>query len=321
MKPFRVPLPNLQITFYGRLQEIRKNYLIDALLRTVADSEIHEIDLDLNRFVASRSLRKVAGWGLRGEILFPVPCLLSKQPKLLGYYRLLLGFSQKQFYGKEFGFGLFRAMEDRGSLSNRLSTELPPFCETLCKSAEMLAEGLDELSERSVHELTLLTLGPQLRGGVLNVLGAEAVAFVFDTIKAIAARNVTSAKEQSIEIRNAAGREVEIKFGSDPDISIREKLPSKKYRNLVAIEIKGGRDYSNIHNRLGEAEKSHQKARKQGFVECWTMINVSGLDAVLAQRESPSTDRFYDIGAVARPESEEFNDFAESLRARIGIQD
>lgn len=152
-------------------------------------------------------------------------------------------------------------MEDRGALSksNRLSAELPALCETLCKSAEMLAEGIGELSERTLHELTLLTLGPQLRGGVLNVLGAEAVTFVFDTIKAIAARSVTSARGQSIEIKNAAGREVEIKFGSDPDISIREKLPSKKYRNLVAIEIKGGRDYSNIHNRLGEAEKSHQR--------------------------------------------------------------
>jgi hypothetical protein len=50
------------------------------------------------------------------------------------------------------------------------------------------------------------------------------------------------------------------------------------------------------------------------------MINVSGLDPELARRESPSTDRFYDIGAVARSESEEFNDFAESLRARIEIQ-
>jgi hypothetical protein len=313
MKPSRVPLPNLQIAFYSRLQEIRKHYLIDALLRTVAVSEIHQIDLDLNHFVAAKFLQKVAGWGLRGEILFPVPCILSKQPRLLGYYRLLLGFSQKQFYGREFGFGLFKAMEDRGGLSNRMRAELPAFCETLCRSAEMLAEGLDELSERTVHELTLLTLGPQFRGGVLNVLGAEAVTFVFETIKAIATRNVTSAKKHSIEIKNAAEREVEIKFGNDPDISIREKLPSKKYRNLVAIEIKGGRDYSNVHNRLGEAEKSHQKARKQGFVECWTMINVSGLDRELAQRESPCTDRFYDIGAIARPESEEFNDFAESL--------
>jgi hypothetical protein len=39
-------------------------------------------------------------------------------------------------------------------------------------------------------------------------------------------------------------------------------------RSLAAIEIKGGRDYSNIHNRIGEAEKSHQKAEKQGYVEC-----------------------------------------------------
>ena len=45
-----------------------------------------------------------------------------------------------------------------------------------------------------------------------------------------------------------------MEFAADPDICIREELPSGKFRNLVAIEIKGGKDYSNVHNRIGEAE-------------------------------------------------------------------
>jgi hypothetical protein len=94
-----------------------------------------------------------------------------------------------------------------------------------------------------------------------------------------------SAGERSIEIENAAGRRVRVEFASDPDICIREELPSGRFRNLVAIEIKGGRDYSNIHNRIGEAEKSHQKARQDGYVECWTMVGVMDLNMEVAQRE------------------------------------
>ena len=46
------------------------------------------------------------------------------------------------------------------------------------------------------------------------------------------------------------------------------------YNNRIAIEIKGGTDVSNLHNRLGEAEKSHQNARLLGFTQFWTIINL-----------------------------------------------
>jgi hypothetical protein len=112
-----------------------------------------------------------------------------------------------------------------------------------------------------------------------------------------------------------------VEFASDPDICIREELPSGTFRNLVAIEIKGGRDISNIHNRIGEAEKSHQKARKEGFVECWTMVGVTGLDMKLAKKESPSSDRFYKIDEITKPTSPEFRDFREHLLSRVGVRD
>ena len=111
-----------------------------------------------------------------------------------------------------------------------------------------------------------------------------------------------------------------LEFAADPDICVREELPSGRVRNLVAIEIKGGRDYSNVHNRIGEAEKSHQKARKEGYVECWTLVGVSDLDMDLARRESPTTDRFYHIDRLLEPQSEEAQDFRENLLARVGIR-
>jgi hypothetical protein len=92
-------------------------------------------------------------------------------------------------------------------------------------------------------------------------------------------------------------------------------------RNLVAIEIKGGRDNSNIHNRIGEAEKSHQKARNDGFVECWTIVGISDLNMELAKKESPTTDRFYHLVRLTDELSDEFNDFRENLLSRLGICD
>ena len=93
--------------------------------------------------------------------------------------------------------------------------------------------------------------------------------------------------QTSIQIANAAGRRILIEFASDPDIVIHEEMRPGVYRQLIAIEVKGGRDFSNIHNRIGEAEKSHQKARAAGFVECWTVVNVDKMDVETARRESP----------------------------------
>ena len=319
MSQFKIPKPDLQITFYHRLREIRKTYLLDALLSVVAKLEIPGIDKELSKFVSKSALQKIAGWGLRGEIVFAVPYILQESPELLGYYRLLLGFSQKQFYSGQYGFGPFKPMEEKRRLSEHNEVTLSNLCQALCGSAELLIQGIDRLSQKSVHDLTLLTLGPQLRGGALNLLGIRATRRVFKLINSIVAPAIVSATDRSIEIQNAAGRAVKVEFASDPDICIREELPSGRFRNLVAIEIKGGRDYSNIHNRIGEAEKSHQKARKEGYVECWTMVGVSDLDMRLAKRESPSTDRFYHIEQITDEGTTAFEDFRENLLSRVGI--
>jgi hypothetical protein len=316
----KVPEPDLQISFYNRLQEIRHTYLLNALLSTVTKIDITEIDRQLADLVSKKGLQRVAGWGLRGEILFSVPCVLETNPQLLGYYRLLLGFSQKQFYGDRYGFGPFKAMEEGGRLSPANAVRMLSLCEALCGSAERLVSSVEALSQERVHELTLLTLGPQLRGGSLNVLGIRATRKVFDLITGLLSSEVRGEGQGSIEIRKAAGRTVRVEFAADPDICIREELPSGKFRNLVAIEIKGGRDYSNVHNRIGEAEKSHQKAKKEGYVECWTMVGVKSLDFSVARKESPTTDRFYHIDRIVEPSSEEAEDFRENLLSRIGVR-
>lgn len=321
MSAFEPPVPDLQVAFYGRLQELRDKYLLDALQRIVATCDIGRVDRELRGLVSKGALRKLARWSLRGEIVFPVPHILSKSPNLLGYYRLLLGFSQKQFYGSRYGFAPFRSMETEGRLSESNAKNLAGLCGALCRSAELLITGVGSLSTESVHELTLITLGPQLRGGALNALGARATLRVFNLIKSILSAAIDEASDHSIDVINAAGRRVSIEFANDPDICIREKMVSGRLRNIVAIEIKGGRDASNIHNRIGEAEKSHQKAKENGYVECWTIVGVSEFNVIMAKRESPTTDEFFRIDGISEPASDEYRNFREHLKSLVGIRD
>lgn len=166
MKELAVLLPDLQVAFFKRLEELRKTMLLDSLLQTVSGVDITKVDLELSEMVPHQALQKVAGWGMRGELLFAVPHILTKNPRLLGYYRLLLGFSQKQFYASQHGFASFKVMEEKGALSLHVKENLEELCRCLCKSACFLVDSVETLTEKNIHELSLLTLGPQLRGGV-----------------------------------------------------------------------------------------------------------------------------------------------------------
>ena len=321
MSKFVSPLPDLQISFYKRLDELRGTFFLQALLKAASELEIPRLDDELANYVSSSHLRKVASWGLRAELLFPVPYLLAHRPQLLGYYRLLLGFSQKEFYGSNYGYGKFKSMEEKGSLNKVCLTLLPELCRSLCKSSDHLLSSIGPLNKSSLHEMTLLTFGAQLRGGLLNKYGQQATKEVFELIKSICKRTEVTSTQRSLTFINAAGRKVVVEFANDPDICIRETLPSRGKRNIVAIEIKGGRDVSNIHNRIGEAEKSHQKARKEGFVECWTIVGVLKLDMAKAAKESPSTDKFFTLAKIIKPSTLEAREFKEDLLSRINIKD
>ena len=111
-----------------------------------------------------------------------------------------------------------------------------------------------------------------------------------------------------------------IAFASDPDITIVESLEDDTRRNIVAIEITGGADKSNIWNRLGEAEKIHQTAKRNGFVECWTIYNVTNFDLAVAREKSPSTNRFYHLGELGNSKSPAAVEFRERFAAMLGLK-
>lgn len=322
-KTINLPEPELQVSFAFALERFRSLHLQRALLETVRQMDITEIDSQLAAYVTPNDLRTLAQHGLRGELLFAVPAVLRKNPHLLGYYRLLMGYSQKEFYGTSKGFGVshFKSSETKGKLSEAASIDLDNLCSAFCRVASNLLNGLSsmQISRDLLNDLTLLTVGPQLRGGANNRLGNEGIIRLLELINEIVQHASTKVSATAIKVNSASGRPVWIEVAADPDIIFREEMEASHYRNVVAIEVKSGTDASNIHNRIGEAEKSHQKARRNGYTECWTVVNVDRLDRTKAKEESPSTDRFYSLALISQKVGDEYEDFRRRVLSLTAI--
>jgi hypothetical protein len=319
MKQSLLPIlkPDLQIAFHHRLKSINDQYLHQALSDTVRHLSIQDIDKQLADYVGHESIKKVASYGLRGELFFPVPCVMESNPKLLAYYRLLLGISQKEFYSKG-PFGAFKRLEEQGIITQKVKPQIEALCISLIGTAEIMIGEIDDLSLTTIRDLQILTLGPQLRGGLNTEFGKNATDRIFKLLKSLVSPYLKNETDKALIIENDSNRIVTIEFSSDPDISIIEKIGSTN-RPLVSIEIKGGKDKSNIHNRIGEAEKSHQKAKGLNFFEFWTMLRVD-LDYAHAKRESPTTTRFFNIDHIQDPNHEEYQLFRDLLSSLLSIQ-
>ena len=70
---FNIPAPELQINFALNLVEIRQLYLQSALSQTIRGLKIPDLDHQIAELVPPRSLAMLASYGLRGEMMFPMP--------------------------------------------------------------------------------------------------------------------------------------------------------------------------------------------------------------------------------------------------------
>jgi hypothetical protein len=320
-KTFQLSPPILQIGFAHRLAELKASSLQPALIKVVGELDIAQLDRELAELAPANALRKLAALGLRGEVLLAAPMILEARPGLLTYYRTLLGYSQKEFYQAGTGLSLFRRAEEGGELSAVAKKNVPALCKALNRHAWALLQGLGDLAvDRGLlNELSLLSVGPQLRGGRNNVRGEEGVDAVYQLILKTVAHAKPITQGRFSRLTNASGREVEIKSAADPDIVIVERTSASAVRPRLAIEVKAGTDVSNIHNRIGEAEKSHIKAKQRRFTECWTIVNVEKLDPKIAIQQSPSTNRFFTLSELLRADSAEHAEFVASVVELTGI--
>ncbi|MDP2873253.1 MAG: XcyI family restriction endonuclease [Bacillota bacterium] len=170
---YAIPPPDDQLAFFEFLLAAKGQLLQEALLKTVSGCDLAAIDADAQRYVPADALCVLAGRGLRAELVFALPTILRANPRLLGYYRLLLGFSQKSFYTKAFGLSgrIHTAMEQEGTLVPGMVDRLPSLCLALNESAAHLVRGigLDRLTRDNLRDLSLLTFGPQLRSGTATL--------------------------------------------------------------------------------------------------------------------------------------------------------
>ncbi len=309
--------PELQVAFHYRLQELRQRYLQEALRNAVDGLELPRLDAELSSYAPMGALRRLASFQLRGEAVFPVPCVLTADPRLVGYYRMLFGLSQKEFYDKG-PFGAFRGMEERGHVTATAEARLPALCRSLCRTGALLVAGLDVMSPQVIYDLQLLTIGPMLRGGKLNVIGQDAVKQVFGLIHSIVEPYLDSTASRSMTLTNEAGRKVAIVFANDPDVRVVEELPTGE-QPKISIEIKGGADASNVYNRIGEAEKSHLKARQRGYFEFWTIVRAH-YSPERARADSPTTGLFFELDRVLEAGTAEHKQFRDRLCSVVNVR-
>lgn len=319
MSQLSAPAPSRQLAFYQLLVGARKNWLNDALADALKQADPVKVKGELAALVPADVQKILAAAGIRDEHVFPCPTLLQAKPTLVGYYRLLLGSPQKTFYAGATGMGMFKSMETRDASTERQKKALPDFCAAMSASlAELVRQASPSLTPRDIGELPLLTLGSQFQGGNNNLIGQQATLDVFLSLAEVVKSHIEKREEKKIVLKNAAGRKVTLQLSSDPDVCILEEVGGSLHRK-VAIEIKGGLDRSNAHNRAGEAEKSHQKAKADKFRDFWTIIAKSGLDVEKLKSESPTTTLWFDVAQILKREGPDWEEFRSRIISETGI--
>lgn len=291
---------------------------MDGLSEVLGQLEQDLVKLQIREYVPADVQKILAAGGLRDEHVFPIPAVLEAKPSLVGYYRLLLGAPQKSFYKGSTGMGRFKSMEETGTISAKTQRLLTDFCRAMAPPLAELVRQIPKLNNRDLQELPLLTFGSQLQGSNNTQIGKTAMKELFVAIKEVVVKRIQEATDTRVTLRNSAGRIVFISLSHDPDVSIQEQV-SNRIHHKVAIEVKGGTDVSNAHNRAGEAEKSHQKAKRLGFPEFWTLISKQGLELPKLQAESPTTNHWFDVGEVLARSGRDWEDFRQRLAGACGI--
>lgn len=291
---------------------------MDALADALVQLDQNIVQEQIRQYVPGDVRKILAAAGLRDEHVFPVPAVIEIKPSLIGYYRLLLGSPQKSFYKGSTGMGRFKSMEELGTMSKQ-KPYLPGFCRAMAGPLAELVKQIPKITERDLHELPLLKFGSQLQGSNNTQIGKAAMKGVFLAIKEIVGKHIVETKENRLVILNAADRRVVISLSHDPDVSIQELMHENRPHHKVAIEVKGGSDVSNAHNRAGEAEKSHQKAKRLGFPEFWTIISKKGVDVFKLKHESPTTNHWFDVSEVLARKGPEWEEFRRRIGGTVGI--
>jgi hypothetical protein len=315
----RPPYPSKQLALHKLVVAARKTVLHEALADALGEVDPDAVQAEMKALAPSDARKLLARAGIRNEHVFATPSVLRVQPSTLGYYRLLLGTSKKSFYeNSETGLRPFKPLEEKETIPPKVADRLDELCEALNTAMAALILELDpQVTSQDLAQLPLVTLGAQLDGIYRNDIGKAATAETFLVIRELLEPYLTSESDTTLTLENSSGRLVRIVLASDPDVQIFEQFASHERLN-VAIEIKGGSDSSNAHNRAGEAEKSHQKVRNQAR-DFWTVIALRQVDLKQLKRESPSTREWFNVAEILDREGPHYEKLKDLLAGAVGV--
>lgn len=172
---------------------------------------------------------------------------------------------------------------------------------------------MDTFDDRDLSDLTLLTLGPTLQGGRNNAIGSRASKAVYEAMRTLVTDWITFDSERLVRFTAPNGHAFALIEGADPDIRLDATAATGDELPVVAMEIKGGEDASNAHNRVGEAEKSHLKAKIAGYKHRWTIMVMRGLDRDRLRTETQSSTELFEASEIRAQSGPDW----EALRRRF----
>lgn len=321
MANFQFPPPDKQVYIHAFLDAARHTVLHKAVREAAQKAKPATLSSELQTYAPASGRSMLQGTNVRDELVYATPTVLRINPYTLGYYRLLLGVSQKQFYTTATGLRGFWSMEERGVIRDAVDGDIPALCRDMNDAMALLLSAIPAGSlAADVEQLPLVVLGAQADGSWRNRIGETATMEVYEALKTVikATGHQYSDVGSSLIVTNSSGRAVTIALAPDPDVEIRERLGSTDFLR-AAIEIKGGSDYANIHNRAGEAEKSHQKAKARGAGAFWTIIACAKADMKMLMKESPTTQQWFDVEQVRAGSGADWTKLVNNVRIAMGI--
>lgn len=218
-RQYVVPDGQRQATIHQLLLTARKVWLSDALQDAVSEVDPLQLKREVIEYVPHAAQRRLAILGIRDEAVFPLPAVLSAKPTLVGYYRLLLGVSQKRFYSAATGLSRLKRLEDGAPLTSALTARLPDYCRAMAEALSglvMLADAT--LEARDIEDLQLLTLGSFYYGSLNNTIGQTAILGVLTAIVSILEPHISDRGSDWFTVVTPNDRSFHIQVASDPDL-------------------------------------------------------------------------------------------------------
>lgn len=254
-----------------------------------------EFNWDRNKLnISEKAWNKVIHEGIKPIKIFCHPEVLVKNPKIVGYYRMLAMVSQKSMGRVGLNINSFETGENK--LSSDLASQISRH---LNKIISILIEQDKKIDPREFDIWRGMAAGSQAQGSWQNLKGDKAEIVIKDLLERIS-------KEKSLiikEVTHGKGEEFHLKdgrvviLGSEPDIGV-------YYKNIIqyAVEIKGGIDTAGVLERFGAALKSLRRA-KQENPKSITILIMQGVSLTSKakdeiERSRAIIDHFFTIEEV-----------------------